>query len=206
MKKNRLATNITIFMSIAIFALEGCSSFANKKSPSESTGQPVINLTYCNVNVQSKLCVASFGVENENKTLVNFIAEDPAFPDVSLKIQRNGIQNVYECQRVEDFPNSIYCTGEKLSLGETIDVEVFSKDEETLIAKGSFDISFLAISTPILSFSTQTSSTSPAFSETPSETSPTPQTTPSVAATATPQITPSITETPVDSYTNPTYP
>jgi hypothetical protein len=97
--------SITIFMSLTILAMGECRSFINKNSDLEHPyEQHVIDITYCDVNLPSKICVASFGNENENKTLVNLITADPSSPDFNIKIQRNGNQRVYECHRLRIFP------------------------------------------------------------------------------------------------------
>ena len=49
----------------------------------------------------------------------------------------------------ESQPISIYCTGVRTPLGETIDIEVYTTDEDKLIARGTFLVSAIAISTPI---------------------------------------------------------
>lgn len=198
MQKNRYLSGI-IFTCLIILTAAGCTFFSSKKSSLEpSNGQPVIDLAYCNVNTPSDLCVASFGIENGDKTLVNFIASDPEFPEFNLKIQRNGIQSDYECVRVEDFPTSFYCVGEKISLGETIEMEVVSKTEETLIAKGNLNISFLAVSTSIAMM--------PKTDTTPSAVTTAATQTPPPQVTATVAVGIRATATPVDTYPNSSYP
>ncbi len=202
MKKNQDTIIPAIFISLTILVIAGCTSFLNKKpGPEQLYDQPIIDIAYCKFNLPSKLCIASLGVENGNKTLVNFTTTDPSFPDFDLKVQRDGNQSNYECQRVEGFPTSIYCIGEKISLGDTIEMEVFSKTEKYLIAKGNLNISFLALSTPITVLTTKISITSSTLQATPSQVS-----TPGGTPTTTVRATPSATGTAVDSYPNSSYP
>jgi hypothetical protein len=43
----------------------------------------------------------------------------------------------------------VHCTGVRTPLGETIDIEVYTTDEDKLIARGTFLVSAIAIPTPI---------------------------------------------------------
>ena len=206
MKKNKFTISINIFMGLIVLVTGGCTSLFNKNSESGQTpGQPVIEIAYCNVNSQAELCIASFGTENENKSLVNFITTDPSFPDFDLKITRDGVQSAYECRQVEDFPTSIYCVGEKISLGETIELQVLSRDDEHLIAKGVLNISFLALSTPITDSTTPIETAPQTLRATATQTPLIPSETPTVTVGRT-QTTPSVTGTAVDSYPNSSYP
>jgi hypothetical protein len=59
-----------------------------------------------------------------------------------------GTQAV-ETEIVEIPPTSIYCTGVRTPLGETIDLEVYTTDGDQLIARGTFLVSAIALPTPI---------------------------------------------------------
>jgi len=206
LKKNKFTISIAIFMGLTVLVMGGCTSLFNQNSESGQTSdQPVIEIAYCNVNSPARLCVASFGTENENKSLVNFITSDPSFPDFDLKITREGIQSAYECRQVEGFPTNIYCVGEKISLGETVELQVFSSEGEDLIAKGVVTISFLALSTPITDFTTSVGTEPQTLRATATQTLTPSSETPTVTVGKT-QVTPSATGTAVDSYPNSSYP
>jgi hypothetical protein len=55
-------------------------------------------------------------------------------------------------------PTSAHCTGARTPLGETIDIEVYTTDEDKLIAHGTFLVSAIALSTPMISETTITTS------------------------------------------------
>ena len=164
MKQKRFAIGIAIFVALTIMGVWGYKVFINANSkpahPSPTGSQPVLDITYCGAD-PSGLCVVSCGVETEGGMLVNFITPGLSFPDFYLKIRWHGNEIVYECQRVEGFPTSISCVGEQIPLGETIELEIFSKTEDHLIAKGSLVISSLALPTPITVSTTKISPTPP---------------------------------------------
>jgi hypothetical protein len=56
---------------------------------------------------------------------------------------------VAETEVVEAAPASAHCTGARTPLGETIDIEVYTTDKDKLIARGTFLVSAIALSTPI---------------------------------------------------------
>lgn len=152
MKQKRFAIGIAILVALTIMGFWGYGAFINANSkpahPTSTASQPILEITYCGAN-PSGLCVVSFGVETENRMLFNFISPDLSFPDFYLKIRWHGGESIYECQRVKGFPTSIYCVGAQIPLGEKIELEVFSKTEGYLIAKGNLVISSLALPTPL---------------------------------------------------------
>jgi len=57
---------------------------------------------------------------------------------------------IAETEVVEAAPIRAYCTGARTPLGETIDIEVYTTDGNKLIARGTFLVSAIALSTPII--------------------------------------------------------
>ena len=176
MKQKRFAIGIAILVALTIMGFWGYRAFINANSkpahPTSTASQPILEITYCGAN-PSGLCVVSFGVETENRMLVNFISPDLSFPDFYLKIRWHRGESIYECQRVKGFPTSIYCVGAQIPLGEKIELEVFSKTEGYLIAKENLVISSLAFPTPLSVLTpkiSETTTQTPSFRITPTAT------------------------------------
>jgi len=185
LNRRQIATGIAILVALTIMGVWGYTAFSNARSGLAQQDKPVAELNYCDVDA-SRLCVVSFGIDLNGRMLVNFMAPNESFPDFYLKIQRAEGESIYECQKVEGFPASIYCIGERIPFGEIFEVQVFTQDGDELIARGSLAISSLAH--PTLS-STYITPTFGARTSTP----------PSPGATATPV------PTATGSYPNPPY-
>jgi hypothetical protein len=140
---------------ITIMLVSGaCNLFSFTKL--QTTPRPVIDIPYCDVD-HSTLCIVSFGIDINNRMLVNFVKPDPSFPNFYLKIQHADITGTYECQTVKDTPTSIYCSGDRTPLGDPVNIEVYSSDKDQLIARGTFLIAAFALPTQIIVSPTATS-------------------------------------------------
>ncbi len=124
----------------------------------------VIEATLCDEDA-SDFCVVTFGANNLNRMVIHFQAPSADYVPFYVKADNRGTVSVYTCEaseaemsetevsgtevNQESQPISIYCTGVRTPLGETIDIEVYTTDEDKLIARGTFLVSAIAISTPI---------------------------------------------------------
>jgi hypothetical protein len=124
--------------------------------------------------------------------IVSLLTTGAFYPDFYLKIKQDSVQHIYNCQKVNKFATSVYCTGVVLPLGEVFQFSIFSLKEDVLLAEGDFPIIGLALGTPVV-LATPTLGT-------PSTPSPTEE---FVSQTPTPaQVTPTATPTPPTSYPN----
>ena len=127
--------------------------------------------------------------------LVNILVPASAFPSFYLTISREGEEYRYKCEKAEDLPLNVYCTGQELFPGELLQFTLRANKDERVLAEGQFAIIGLLLSTPLAEVIEQTDLTE----------SPTPflleVLTPSLPTqTPTPSVTPS------PSYPNPSYP
>jgi hypothetical protein len=115
---------------------------------SESSDPVVVNVTLCDEDA-SDLCIVTFGANNLNRMVINFQLPNTDYAPFYVKADNRGTVSVYSCEVDEASPTSAHCTGVRTPLGETIDIEVYTTDEDKLIARGTFLVSAIALSTPI---------------------------------------------------------
>ncbi len=114
----------------------------------ENSGETIVTkLTLCDLD-SSELCVVTFGANNLNRMVINIQLPNADYPGFYIKGKNRGIINVYSCETISDFPTSAYCTGTRTPLGESIELEVYSTDGDTLLAHGTFIVSAILLSTP----------------------------------------------------------
>jgi hypothetical protein len=128
---------------------------------------PVAEVTLCDEDA-SDLCIVMFGANSLNRMVINFQLPSEDYAPFYVKADNRGTVSVYSCQVAESLPPSAYCTGVRTPLGETIDITVFTTDEDQLIARGTFLVSAIALSTPI-SLPTETPTGAVATVELPTE-------------------------------------
>jgi hypothetical protein len=141
----------------------------------------VTDITACVVD-PSVLCVVSFGADNVNRMVINFQLPSEDYGDFYVKVRYDEAVSVYPCQAVEGIPTSVFCTGERVPLGQTIDVQVYSTDGDVLLAQGTLLVGSVALPTAVQITMTPTATITP----TPGPETPTPQVTP----TRTPKVYP----------------
>lgn len=136
----------------------------------------VTEVTMCDVD-DSGLCIVTFGANNLDRMVINFQLPDAEYPAFYIKASNRGIVNVYSCEVSETVSTHVYldCTGIRTPLGETINIEVYATDGDTLIARGEFIVSAILLPSQInLTPSPDPSPTQAATATQPQETS-TPQ-------------------------------
>jgi hypothetical protein len=131
----------------SILVVGACNILSIIKPQPTATSLP--RLSNCDTGA-SVLCVVSFGTDINNQMLINFIKPTPSFPDFYLKIQHLDTIATYECRTVENTPTSIYCMGDRTPLGDPVDIEVYSKATNLLIARGTLVIAAFALPTQIV--------------------------------------------------------
>jgi len=109
---------------------------------------PVVEMTLCDED-SSDLCVVNFGTNSLNRMVINFLLPDEEYAAFYVKAKSRDTVGVYTCEVDESDSTVARCTGLRTPLGETIDLEVYTTDGDTLIAHGTFLVSAVAIPTPI---------------------------------------------------------
>ncbi|MBI5962419.1 MAG: hypothetical protein HY863_02995 [Chloroflexi bacterium] len=111
------------------------------------TGNAIVDITLCDVNA-SELCVVTFGIDPMDNMVINFQLPDADYPLFYVKAANRGNVNTYPCEVITDEPTSVYCSGTRAPLGESIDMEVYTTDGDKLLARGKFLVSALMRVTP----------------------------------------------------------
>lgn len=106
----------------------------------------VTDITACDVD-DSVLCVVSFGADNVNRMVINFQLPSEDYGDFYVKVRHEETVSVYPCQAVEDIPTSVFCTGERVPLGQPIDMQIYSTDGDVLLAQGKVIVAAIALPT-----------------------------------------------------------
>lgn len=147
--RTRLIGGLAILTVLLILVIYSVGILLQRRSGRAQIGHrsPLAELTYCDAE-QDRLCIVSFSQEVDGAMLVNFLTPHAFFPEFFLTISYNGEESTYECQRVEDSPTSVYCTGNAQVPGYVLHFKVISKNRGTLLAEGRFAIIGIALSTP----------------------------------------------------------
>jgi hypothetical protein len=122
--------------------------FKTMRGSNEEADAPVAEVTLCDEDT-SDLCIVAFGANKLNRMVINFQFPSENYAPFYVKANNRETVSVYSCEVAESVPTSAYCTGARTPLGETIDIEVYTTDEDKLIARGTFLVSAIALATPI---------------------------------------------------------
>lgn len=118
------------------------------RSVSDEAGTSVFEATLCDEDA-SGLCVVNFGANSLNRMVISFSLPDGEYPPFYVKARNRDTVSVYTCEANEIDDALVRCTGVRTPLGETVDLEIYTTDEDKLIARGTFLVSAIAISTPV---------------------------------------------------------
>lgn len=155
---------------------------------------PPIKFEYCSAELET-LCVLSFGRDGDGNTIINLFAPKGDLPVFYLKVSRVTGESIYECDRLEDAPTTVYCIGEAINLNERFEIHVISKQDDRLLAVGKFTLTAVLLVPDV----SQQSTPQPASTEFLTRSTRTPTITPSAGPTL------AVTPTPTsDSYPGPT--
>ncbi len=148
-KKLLLLGAVGVMIVLALAAVAATLLYLKLRPQPPSNNPPPTDLTYCNQG-QTELCVVSFGADNANRMLINFVLPDPSFPAFYVKVQHNDGVGQYDCKGIQDFPTNVYCAGDRTPLGDPITIEVYSNDKNVLLAQGNFVVSAIALPTAVM--------------------------------------------------------
>ena len=197
MDRNRLIAGVAIAVVLIILIVYGLVQRRGEQ-PRASQRSPLPKVAYCS-SEEVRPCIVSFSLDSDGNMLVNFLTPETSFPAFYLKIVHKAGESLYECQKVKNFPENVYCIGETMPVGEVLQFLLISKRDESLLAEGKFAIIGLALPTPEAE-DQLTASVSPVS---PTQEEPVETVTAIVTVTVTPAGPKS---TPSPSYPNPPYP
>ena len=123
-------------------------AFRYLRGSDKTAETPVIEATLCDEDA-SDLCIINFGANNLNRMVIHFRLPSEVYSGFYVKGKNRDTVSVYTCEVDEVDLTVVHCTGVRTPLGETIDIEVYTTDEDKLIARGTFLVSAIAIPTPI---------------------------------------------------------
>jgi hypothetical protein len=100
----------------------------------------IIKLNYCYDDAPS-ICIVSFGQDSAKNSLIVINNANPLWSALYLRINETGEWKPYECQKVQFSSEIFYCSGAQLQDGGLINVEVYAKNNNHLIATGLVKVS-----------------------------------------------------------------
>ncbi|MBE0669815.1 MAG: hypothetical protein IH588_04435 [Anaerolineales bacterium] len=168
-----------------------------QKSASQVVSEPVFKITYCGAEPEA-LCVLSFGRDAEENLVVNVFVPERKFPDFYLKIKRITGESIYECEKNREVQTIVLCYGDMVNLQEKMEISLFAKADDRMLAAGTFTLNAILISTA------QAQDVQGTFTPAPAILADTETATPVSLTQEVPLVT--ITFTPEPSYPNPSYP
>jgi hypothetical protein len=195
LNRNRLIAGIILVVLIVLVTVGVWLLRSTSHPPHAGQRILILKLGYCG-SEDTRPCIDSFSQDGEGKMLVNILVPSSAFPDFYLTIRREGEEYRYECEKAEDFPTDVYCTGQEIFPGELLQFTLISNEDERVLAEGQFAIIGLLLSTPIAE----------AFEPAPPTAPPTEFPTPITLEVLTPMPTSTLSSYPNPSYPNPSYP
>jgi hypothetical protein len=149
LSRNRLIIAGSILLGvvlIGIIALVGIFRFLSNRKASNPRSH-LVPLGYCNAS-DIKPCIVSFSVDADSQMLVNILI--PAgYADFYLTIRSDSTENKYECEKLQDFPNNVTCTGPQMYPGPQLHFALISTLTGQTFAQGDFAIIGLMLPSPV---------------------------------------------------------
>ena len=111
----------------------------------DTESEPILKVGYCGVE-PDQLCVLSFGRDQEDNMIIHVYVPDRSFPIFYLKANRASIESLYECKKDRRDSTSIYCTGPLLGLKDKVEISLFAKEDDRLLAAGKLTVQAILLS------------------------------------------------------------
>ena len=105
-------------------------------------------LTRCAEGVGG-LCVVSFGADMFNHMLIELHLPEEDYPPFYLMVTDSLGSRRFTCSSTRASPLTATCTGERSALGETLEIQVFARRGDALLAQGSMRLYAIALPTTI---------------------------------------------------------
>lgn len=147
--RNRLIAGLLFLLVFVILICYFLISFLLRKpeQPKIGSRSPVDTLAYCRPD-QTGLCIVTFSQVVDGSMQVNIQTPYTHYPEIVLKISRNGQESTYECKPMDTLATGVLCTGASQTPGEVLNFKIISKSTDALLAEGNFAIIGIAIFTP----------------------------------------------------------
>jgi len=146
--KSRLIVAITIGMILFSIPLLLFVFLVRRAAMPVTPAADPIEFAYCEAEPDA-LCILSFGRDGAGDAIINFFVPDKKFPGFYLIIIKAGEESRYECRRNSQIKTSVFCSGEPLSLKQTIQIDIHANEDDRLLATGTFLLEAFLVSTPM---------------------------------------------------------
>ncbi len=134
-------TGIVILFSVIFTIL-----ILSKKTDTANSQNPATKLEYCETNPKD-LCILSFGRGGPESSVINFFVPNQDFPYFYLTIKKAGTESRYTCIHNSEIRTSVLCSGDPLSLKQTIEINILASEDDRVLATGTFFIEAFLVST-----------------------------------------------------------
>jgi len=129
---------------LIVLLLVGCNREAEITPEETQTPEPPLGVTYCDID-PSDMCLVGFGLDIDDRLLILFRADDRFYADIYIRADGPEGEMIFECQQSENFPENVYCLGDKYSDGDLIKLYIYAKGNDKLIALGVFDVRYVTL-------------------------------------------------------------
>ena len=159
MKQNRKTTIILvdfILVALIVCGVIGYINDSGRVSPTTAetdnaipTDTPAaIDLVYC--SSPASLCVTSFGSDNADNMLIVMRNSIPGLTEFYAKIKPTDASDLYTCQKVQFTSDVYYCLGSQITDGTMVTMDIYSKNDDRLVASGDLLVSLEAPPVPVV--------------------------------------------------------
>lgn len=107
-----------------------------------------IDFVYC--STPASLCVISFGQDNSGNMLIVIRNNIPGLVEFYAKLNPTEASEFYPCQKVQFASDLYYCFGRQIPDNTMVTMNVYSKNDDRLVASGSLLISLEPTPAPIM--------------------------------------------------------
>lgn len=118
------------------------------RAANSDSGKTITEITLCDIDAHD-LCIVTFGVDNLDQMVINIQLPNTDYPAFYVHATNKGIKNIYQCEVANAIPTSVYCTGLRTPLGETLNIEIHAINGDLLMARGTLMVSAMVLTTPI---------------------------------------------------------
>jgi hypothetical protein len=98
-----------------------------------------IDFVYC--STPASLCVVSFGQDNSGNMLIVIRNNVPGLAEFYAKLNPTETSEFYPCQKVQFASDLYYCLGRQIPDNTMVTMNVYSKNDDQLVASGSLLVS-----------------------------------------------------------------
>jgi len=167
--EKRAAFEAACLALLSLIFLAGCRQKQTQQpDPTQTPAPKPLAITYCDIN-PSDLCLVGFGLDDEAGMLTLFNTSQPSFHNMDAFIAQLGGDIPLDCKQSQAFPESIYCAGEAIDPGESIALEIYSRGNGILLARGVFIIQLSSLPPPDVKFGLAALSATPTITVLPTK-------------------------------------